>query len=39
MELAELRQAIGVSQAALVKQLEVLQPAIAKLENRNDGVT
>lgn len=31
MALAELRQAMGVSQAALAKQLEVLQAAIAKL--------
>jgi len=36
MALAELRQAMGISQAALAKQLEVLQPAIAKLEKRND---
>jgi len=36
MELAELRQAIGISQEALAKHLEVLQPAIAKLEKRAD---
>lgn len=36
MELAELRQAIGMSQEAMARQLEVLQPAIAKLEKRND---
>lgn len=36
MELAELRQALGLSQEALAKQLKVLQPAIAKLEKRND---
>lgn len=36
MELSELRQAIGMSQEAMAKQLKVLQPAIAKLEKRND---
>jgi DNA-binding XRE family transcriptional regulator len=36
MELADLRQAIGMSQEALAKQLDVQQPAIAKLEKRRD---
>lgn len=36
MALAELRQAIGMSQEALAKQLEVLHPAIAELEKCND---
>ena len=36
MALAELRQAIGVSQQALATQLEVMQPAVAKLEKRAD---
>ena len=36
MELAELRQAIGMSQDAMAKQLEVQQPAVAKLEKRDD---
>jgi len=36
MALNELRQAIGVSQEVLAEQLQVLQPAIAKLEKRAD---
>ncbi len=36
MTLHELRQALGASQEALAEQLEVLQPAIAKLERRAD---
>lgn len=36
MELYELRQAIGVSQETLAKQLEVGQPAVAKMERRSD---
>ncbi|MBL4712294.1 MAG: XRE family transcriptional regulator [Gammaproteobacteria bacterium] len=36
MELNELRRAIGVSQEVLAEQLNVLQPAIAKLERRTD---
>ena len=36
MDLAELRQAIGVSQEMMAKQMNVLQPAIAKLEKRDD---
>ena len=36
MALCELRQAIGISQDALAERLNVLQPAIAKLERRSD---
>jgi transcriptional regulator with XRE-family HTH domain len=36
MELSELRQAIGKSQEEMAKNLEVMQPAIAKLEKRTD---
>ena len=36
MALHELRQAIGLSQEALAGQLDVLQPAIAKMERRTD---
>ncbi|NQZ09569.1 MAG: helix-turn-helix transcriptional regulator [Algicola sp.] len=36
MELYELRQAIGISQESLAQQLEVKQPAIAKMERRSD---
>ena len=36
MELYELRQAIGVSQHSLAQQLDVKQPAIAKMERRSD---
>jgi len=36
MALHELRQALGVSQEALADKLDVLQPAIAKLERRAD---
>ncbi|MCJ8274161.1 MAG: helix-turn-helix transcriptional regulator [Psychrosphaera sp.] len=36
MELYELRQAIGVSQQSLAQQLDVKQPAIAKMERRSD---
>jgi len=36
MELHELRQAIGTSQEALAEGLDVLQPAIAKMERRPD---
>ena len=36
MTLHELRNAIGVSQEMIAKQLDVLQPAIAKMERRND---
>ena len=36
MALHELRQAIGVSQETLADQLDVLQPAIAKMERRTD---
>lgn len=36
MALQELRLAIGVSQEELAKQLNVLQPAIAKIEKRSD---
>ncbi|MFT4926176.1 MAG: ribosome-binding protein aMBF1 (putative translation factor) [Phenylobacterium sp.] len=36
MELYELRQAIGISQESLAQQLDVKQPAIAKMERRSD---
>jgi ribosome-binding protein aMBF1 (putative translation factor) len=36
MELYELRQVIGISQESLAQQLEVKQPAIAKMERRSD---
>ncbi|MBL4826587.1 MAG: XRE family transcriptional regulator [Spongiibacteraceae bacterium] len=36
MALHELRQAIGTSQEIMAKQLDVMQPAIAKMERRND---
>ena len=36
MGLYELRQAIGVSQQSLAQQLDVKQPAIAKMERRSD---
>jgi ribosome-binding protein aMBF1 (putative translation factor) len=36
MALHELRQAIGISQRALADKLDVLQPAIAKMERRAD---
>ncbi|GJL56567.1 MAG: hypothetical protein NPIRA02_36990 [Nitrospirales bacterium] len=36
MALHELRQAIGTSQEVLADQLDVLQPAIAKMERRAD---
>lgn len=36
MPLNELRQARGLSQAALAKILQVQQPSIAKLEHRTD---
>jgi transcriptional regulator with XRE-family HTH domain len=36
MALHELRQAIGTSQETLADQLDVLQPAIAKMERRAD---
>jgi len=36
MALHELRQAIGTSQETLAGQLDVLQPAIAKMERRAD---
>ena len=36
MTLHELRQAIGVSQETLASQLDVLQPAVAKMERRAD---
>jgi len=36
MALRELRQAIGISQQALADKLNVLQPAIAKMERRAD---
>ncbi len=36
MALHELRQAIGASQEMLAEHLDVLQPAIAKLERRAD---
>ena len=36
MALHELRQAIGTSQEALAELLNVMQPAIAKMEKRSD---
>jgi len=36
MALHEVRQAIGISQEALADKLDVLQPAIAKMERRSD---
>ena len=36
MALHELRQAIGISQETLADKLDVLQPAIAKMERRAD---
>ena len=36
MALHELRKAIGTSQEELAEKLQVLQPAIAKLERRSD---
>jgi ribosome-binding protein aMBF1 (putative translation factor) len=36
MELYELRQAIGIFQESLAQQLEVKQPAIAKMEHGSD---
>lgn len=36
MSLHELRQAIGTSQEALAECLNVMQPAIAKMERRSD---
>jgi transcriptional regulator with XRE-family HTH domain len=36
MALHELRQAIGTSQEIMAEQLDVMQPAIAKMERRND---
>ena len=36
MTLHELRQAIGTSQETLADRLDVLQPAIAKMERRSD---
>jgi transcriptional regulator with XRE-family HTH domain len=36
MALAELRQALGVSQAELAARLNVKQPAISRLERRED---
>ena len=36
MALHELRQALGVSQELLADKLDVLQPAIAKMERRAD---
>ena len=36
MELAELREALHITQAALAKIMKVKQPAIAKLEKRRD---
>jgi ribosome-binding protein aMBF1 (putative translation factor) len=36
MALAELRQALGVSQAELAARLHVRQPAISRLERRED---
>lgn len=36
MALHELRQAIGTSQETLADSLDVLQPAIAKMERRSD---
>jgi ribosome-binding protein aMBF1 (putative translation factor) len=36
MALADLRQAMGVSQEELAKHLKVQQPAVAKLEKRGD---
>ena len=36
MDLYELRQAIGISQEQLAEQLQVKQPAIAKMERRSD---
>ena len=36
MALHELRQAIGTSQEILAEQLDVMQPAIAKMERRSD---
>jgi len=36
MALYELRQALGTSQETMASQLEVLQPAIAKMERRTD---
>ena len=36
MALCELRQAIGMSQDTLAERLNVLQPAVAKIERRSD---
>jgi ribosome-binding protein aMBF1 (putative translation factor) len=36
MALCELRQAIGISQDTLAERLNVLQPAVAKIERRSD---
>ncbi len=36
MALCELRQAIGISQGTLAERLNVLQPAVAKIERRSD---
>ncbi|MBL4679927.1 MAG: helix-turn-helix transcriptional regulator [Pseudomonadales bacterium] len=36
MALHELRQAIGTSQKTLAEELNVLQPAVAKMERRSD---
>ena len=36
MALAELRQALKISQAQLAEKLQIKQPAISRLENRTD---